>query len=119
MTRWSRVCKCTPGSVTSRKSARIQYCAIAEDETGLADIISMFDKVYQPGTDAGQALCPDGAAPVDGYCFKYQADLEVVRCDMIGRWDESVPNLGSDSLLGYAGGDRHRPDHRGRSLRSW
>ena len=41
----------------------IEYCAIAEDETGLADIIAMFDKVYQPGTDAGQTLCPDGEHP--------------------------------------------------------
>ena len=70
----------------------IEYCAIAEDETGLADIIAMFDKVWQPGIDAGQTLCPDGAAPVDGYCFKYQPDLDVLSCDKIGTWDESVPN---------------------------
>jgi hypothetical protein len=70
----------------------IEYWAIAEDETGLADIIAMFDKVYQPGTDAGQALCPNGTAPVDGYCFKYQPELAVVSCDLIGRWDESVPS---------------------------
>ena len=54
----------------------IEYWAIAEDETGLADIIAMYDKVWQPGLDAGETLCPDGAAPVDGYCFKYQADLD-------------------------------------------
>jgi hypothetical protein len=75
----------------------IQYWAIAEDETGLADIIAMYDKVYQPGLDAGEALCPDGSPLVepptgDGYCFKYQADLAVVDCSAIGSWDESVPS---------------------------
>ncbi len=70
----------------------IQYWAIAEDETGLEDIIATFDKVYQPGTDAGETLCPDGSAPAtDGYCFKYQAHLAVVSCDLIGTWDESEP----------------------------
>ncbi|MBE3045638.1 hypothetical protein IMZ48_24450, partial [Candidatus Bathyarchaeota archaeon] len=70
----------------------IEYCAIAEDETGLEDLIALFDKVWQPGLDSGQTLCPDGvSAPVDGYCFKYQPELVVLSCDKIGTWDESQP----------------------------
>ena len=71
----------------------IEYWAIAEDETGLADIIAMYDKVWQPGLDAGEALCPDGDAPaLDGYCFKYQPELDSGFLRQIGTWDESVPN---------------------------
>jgi hypothetical protein len=70
----------------------VQYWAIASDETATADILSMFDKVWQPGLDAGEAKCPDGAAPdpVTGYCFKYQVDLAFVTCDAIGTFDDTV-----------------------------
>ena len=55
----------------------IEYCAIAEDETGLADIIAMFDKVWQPGTRRRRDALPGRRRTrVDGYCFKYQADLD-------------------------------------------